>query len=120
MTSPAPTPRVSLVIPLYNGAAVIGRALDSVRAHGTVTQVGLHVKPATIDPMHLSNLDLSLIGTWCYPVYDWPRITALIASGKYPVEKVLTEVIDVNDVVTGGFDRLLDPTGTAQKLLVRV
>ncbi|MDP9885475.1 glycosyltransferase involved in cell wall biosynthesis [Sinomonas atrocyanea] len=32
MTSPAPTPRVSLVIPLYNGAAVIGRALDSVRA----------------------------------------------------------------------------------------
>lgn len=95
-------------------------ALESVRAHGTVTQVGLHVKPATIDPMHLSNLDLTLVGTWCYPVYDWPRITALIASGKYPVEKVLTEVIDVKDVVTGGFDRLLDPTGTAQKLLVRV
>lgn len=32
MTSPASTPRVSLVIPLYNGGAVIGRALDSVRA----------------------------------------------------------------------------------------
>ncbi|MDQ4490809.1 2,3-butanediol dehydrogenase [Sinomonas sp. ASV486] len=95
-------------------------ALEGVRAHGTVTQVGLHVKPATIDPMHLSNLDLSLIGTWCYPVYDWPRITALVASGKYPVEKVLTEVIDVDNIVEGGFERLLDPEGTAQKLLVRV
>jgi (R,R)-butanediol dehydrogenase/meso-butanediol dehydrogenase/diacetyl reductase len=95
-------------------------ALDSLRAHGTATQVGLHVKPATIDPMHLSNKDLSLIGTWCYPVYDFPRITALIAAGRYPVERVLTEVIPVDDIVARGFDRLLDPAGDAQKLLVQV
>ena len=95
-------------------------ALDSLRAHGTATQVGLHVGTATIDPMALSNKDLSLIGTWCYPVYDFPRITALIASGRYPVEKVLTEVIPVGDIVARGFDRLLDPDGDAQKVLVEV
>lgn len=93
-------------------------ALDSLRAHGTATQVGLHTKPATIDPMALSNKDLSLIGTWCYPVYDFPRIIALIATGSYPVQRVLTEVISVTDVVTRGFDRLLDPDGDAQKVLV--
>jgi (R,R)-butanediol dehydrogenase/meso-butanediol dehydrogenase/diacetyl reductase len=95
-------------------------ALASLRAHGTATQVGLHVKPATIDPMALSNKDLSLIGTWCYPVYDFPRIIALIAAGRYPVERVLTEVIPVDDIVARGFDRLLDPDGDAQKVLVRV
>jgi (R,R)-butanediol dehydrogenase/meso-butanediol dehydrogenase/diacetyl reductase len=95
-------------------------ALDSLRAHGTATQVGLHVRPATIDPMALSNRDLSLVGTWCYPVYDFPRITALVATGRYPVEKVLTEVIPVDDIVARGFDRLLDPDGDAQKLLVKV
>ena len=95
-------------------------ALESLRAHGTATQVGLHVEPATIDPMALSNRDLSLIGTWCYPVHDFPRITALIASGRLPVEKVLTEVIGVRDIVARGFGRLLDPAGDAQKLLVRV
>ncbi|WP_433281574.1 2,3-butanediol dehydrogenase [Pseudonocardia xinjiangensis] len=95
-------------------------ALASLRAHGTATQVGLHVAPATIDPMALSNRDLSLIGTWCYPVHDFPRITALIATGRLPVEKVLTEVIGVDDIVARGFERLLDPAGDAQKLLVRV
>jgi len=100
--------------------AGLNAALSSTRAHGTVTQVGLHVRPATIDPMYISNFDISLIGTWCYPVYDWPRITALIGTGRFPVEKVLTEVIPVSDVVTRGFDRLLDPQGDAQKLLVKV
>jgi (R,R)-butanediol dehydrogenase/meso-butanediol dehydrogenase/diacetyl reductase len=95
-------------------------ALESLRAHGAATQVGLHVRPATIDPMALSNRDLSLIGTWCYPVYDFPRVIALIATGGFPVQQVLTEVIDVTDIVARGFDRLLDPTGDAQKLLVQV
>lgn len=95
-------------------------ALDSVRSAGTVTQVGLHVKPATIDPMALSNRDLSLVGTWCYPVYDWPRIIALVASGRFPVEKVLSDIIDIDQLVSRGFDRLLDPEGDAQKVLVRV
>jgi (R,R)-butanediol dehydrogenase/meso-butanediol dehydrogenase/diacetyl reductase len=98
----------------------LNAALASVRSAGTVTQVGLHVKPAAIEPMALSNRDLTLTGTWCYPVYDWPRIIALVASGRYPVERVLTEIIDVHDVVSRGFDRLLDPDGDAQKLLVRV
>jgi (R,R)-butanediol dehydrogenase/meso-butanediol dehydrogenase/diacetyl reductase len=98
----------------------LNSALASVRSAGTVAQVGLHVKPAAIDPMALSNRDLTLVGTWCYPVYDWPRIIALVASGRFPVERVLTEVIDVHDVVARGFDRLLDPDGDAQKLLVRV
>jgi (R,R)-butanediol dehydrogenase / meso-butanediol dehydrogenase / diacetyl reductase len=95
-------------------------ALDSVRSAGTVTQVGLHVKPATIDPMALSNRDLSLVGTWCYPVYDWPRIIALVASGRFPVEQVLSDIVDVDQLVARGFDRLLDPDGDAQKVLVRV
>jgi (R,R)-butanediol dehydrogenase / meso-butanediol dehydrogenase / diacetyl reductase len=94
--------------------------LQAVRSHGTVTQVGLHVKPASIDPMNLSNRDLSLIGTWCYPVTDWPRIIALVASGRFPVEKALSDVIPVDDIVSRGFDRLLDPNGDAQKILVEV
>lgn len=95
-------------------------ALESVRSGGTVAQVGLHVKPAIIDPMAMANKDLTLVGTWCYPVYDWPRIIALVASGRYPVEKVVSEIIDVENIVVDGFERLLDPNGDAQKLLVRV
>jgi (R,R)-butanediol dehydrogenase/meso-butanediol dehydrogenase/diacetyl reductase len=60
-------------------------ALASVRSRGTATQVGLHVRPASIDPMDLANRDITLTGTWCYPVQDWPRIIALVASGHLHV-----------------------------------
>jgi (R,R)-butanediol dehydrogenase / meso-butanediol dehydrogenase / diacetyl reductase len=100
--------------------AGLNAALAAVRSHGTITQVGLHVKPASIDPMNLSNRDLSLIGTWCYPVTDWPRIIALVASGRFPVEKAVSDVVPVADIVKRGFDRLLDPAGDAQKILVEV
>jgi (R,R)-butanediol dehydrogenase / meso-butanediol dehydrogenase / diacetyl reductase len=95
-------------------------ALASVRSRGTVTQVGLHVRPASIDPMDLANRDITLTGTWCYPVQDWPRIIALVASGRLPVEKVLSEVVDIEHVVERGFVRLLEPGTDAQKVLVRV
>ena len=37
--------------------------------------------------MLLAQRDLTLVGTWCYPVTDFPRIVGLIASGRFPVEK---------------------------------
>src|SRR3954453_1489499 len=47
--------------------------IDATRSAGTVVQTGLHTKPASIDPMQVSRKDLSIVGTWCYPIYDWPR-----------------------------------------------
>ena len=34
--------------------------------------------------MVLSEHDITLAGTWCYPVTDWPRIIDLIARGRLP------------------------------------
>jgi (R,R)-butanediol dehydrogenase/meso-butanediol dehydrogenase/diacetyl reductase len=68
--------------------------------------------------MALSEKDLSLIGSWCYRITDWPRIIRLAASGKYPVERVVTSQIALDDVVTAGFDVLVDPAGNQLKVLV--
>jgi (R,R)-butanediol dehydrogenase / meso-butanediol dehydrogenase / diacetyl reductase len=82
-----------------------------------VVQTGLHTKPATIDAMALSEKDISLIGSWCYLITDWPRIIRLIASQKYPVEKVVTARIPLEEVVPKGFDVLVDPQGDQLKVL---
>ena len=50
-------------------------------------------------------------------VTDWPRVIRLIAQGKYPVEKIVTARLPLADVVTGGFDRLIDPRGEQVKVL---
>lgn len=93
-------------------------ALASVRSAGRVVQTGLHTRPAAIDAMLLAQRDLSLIGTWCYPVTDFPRIAALIAAGRFPVERIVTARIAIEDIVAKGFETLLSPTGDQVKVLV--
>lgn len=68
--------------------------------------------------MVLSEHDITLAGTWCYPVTDWPRIIDLISRGRYPVEKVVSAQIEMADVVEKGFETLLSPTGDQVKVLV--
>jgi (R,R)-butanediol dehydrogenase/meso-butanediol dehydrogenase/diacetyl reductase len=92
-------------------------ALTSTRRRGSVVQTGLHTKPATLDAMALSENDISLVGSWCYLITDWPRIIRLIASGKYPVEKIVTARIPLEEVVPRGFDILIDPRGDELKVL---
>jgi (R,R)-butanediol dehydrogenase/meso-butanediol dehydrogenase/diacetyl reductase len=69
--------------------------------------------------MRLSEHDITLAGTWCYPVTDWPRIIGLIAGGRLPVERVVTAQVPMDDVVRRGFEVLLSPTGDQVKVLVQ-
>jgi (R,R)-butanediol dehydrogenase / meso-butanediol dehydrogenase / diacetyl reductase len=96
----------------------LATALTSVRPRGSIVQTGLHTKPATLDAMLLAQKDVSLVGSWCYLITDWPRIIRLIASGKYPVGKAVTARIPLEDVVPRGFDVLVDPRGDQLKVLV--
>lgn len=93
-------------------------ALHQVRKRGTVVQTGLHTAPAEIDAMQLAAKDVTLVGSWCWYMTDWPRIVRLIAAGKYPVGKAVTATVPLEDVVTKGFDVLVDPTGDQLKVLV--
>jgi (R,R)-butanediol dehydrogenase/meso-butanediol dehydrogenase/diacetyl reductase len=97
----------------------LNTCIDATRKAGTVVQTGLHTKPAAIDPMQIALKDLTISGTWCYPIYDWPRIIGLVSSGRCPVERVVTAQIDADDVVSGAFEPLLDPQGHEMKVMVR-
>jgi (R,R)-butanediol dehydrogenase/meso-butanediol dehydrogenase/diacetyl reductase len=109
---------VDAVIECSGNERALQTALASVRSAGRVVQTGLHTRPASIDPMVLSEHDITLAGTWCYPVTDFPRIVSLIAAGRYPVEKVVSAQIPIEDIVSEGFQSLLDPAGTQTKVLV--
>jgi (R,R)-butanediol dehydrogenase/meso-butanediol dehydrogenase/diacetyl reductase len=80
--------------------------------------VGLHVQDASIDAMELAQRELSLVGVWCYPVQEWPRVTGQVASGAFPVERIVSDRIQLGDTVDSGFEALLDPEGDQIKILV--
>ena len=68
--------------------------------------------------MVLSERDITLGGTWCFPTTDWPRIIDLIGRGLLPVEKAVSAQVSI-DRVTEGFETLLDPTGDQVKMLLQ-
>lgn len=100
--------------------AALNTCVEAVRNHGTVAQTGLHVRKATVDPALWALKDITIEAIWCYPVTSWPRIINMIASGRLPVEKLITSHIDATDVVEKGFRPLLDPLGTEMKVMVTV
>jgi len=78
------------------------------------------VRPAAIRAETLALKDLTLIGTWCYPVQDFPRVAGLVASGRLPVERVISSVVPLESAVEGGFERLI-ARGTGEvKVLIEV
>jgi (R,R)-butanediol dehydrogenase / meso-butanediol dehydrogenase / diacetyl reductase len=111
---------VDVAIECAGNARALDDCVMSTRRAGTVVQTGLHVGKAEVTPMVWSENDLTIAGTWCYRVYDWQRIAALIQSGAFPVERVISGRIGMDETVPGGFDVLIDPEGSAVKILVEV
>lgn len=93
--------------------------VSAVRGNGTVVQTGLHTGPASVDPMAWCLKDIRIEATWCYPVQAWPRVARLVATGRFPIERVVSSTTTIERVVEDGFDRLIDPTGDELKVLVR-
>lgn len=108
---------VDAAIECAGKAAALNTCVEAVRPQGSVVQTGLHVAPATTVPETWSLKDLTIEGTWCYNVTDWPRVIRLISTGRYPVDKVVTSRLGLDSIVTEGFDRLIDPTGEEVKVL---
>jgi len=110
---------VDLAIECSGSSPGLSSCVTHTRKRALIVQTGLHTKPATLDAMALSEKDLTLFGSWCWQMTDWPRIIRMVASGRYPVGKAVTTEIPLEDVVSDGFETLLDPQGDQLKVLVR-
>lgn len=108
---------VDVAIECAGKELALNAAVDAVRPQGTVVQTGLHVRAATTYPERWAAKDITIEGTWCYGVTDWPRVIRLIARGRLPVERIVTTTLSLRDVVQDGFDRLIDPAGDQVKVL---
>jgi (R,R)-butanediol dehydrogenase/meso-butanediol dehydrogenase/diacetyl reductase len=71
-------------------------AIRSLRRRGTLAQTGLFVGEAPVEPMLWALNDLTIVGTWCYWVYDFERIAAQISAGDLPVERVVTSGVTLD------------------------
>lgn len=100
--------------------AALNACVDAVRRQGTVVQVGLQTSPITVNALSWTFKDIIVRGSICYPCDSWPKVMDLIASGRFPVEKIVTSIVPLEDGIERGFMPLMDPTGDELKVLLEV
>ena len=84
--------------------------INSLRNGGTAILVALFAKPVTHDALNQTLRELTIIGTAAYRNI-FPEVIALISSGRLPVEKLITSVITLDEIVDKGFEALVnDPS----------
>ena len=109
---------VDVAIECVGKEDALNTCVEAVRRRGVVVQAGLHVGKASTDPMLWALKDITIEATWCYPITMWPRIIALVESGKLPISKIIDGRIQAEDVVSKGFDLLTAASNDKLKILV--
>ncbi|RXK86065.1 2,3-butanediol dehydrogenase [Filimonas effusa] len=81
--------------------------IQSLKNGGVALIVALFGKPATINAFDLVAREITLKGVIAYRNI-FPEVINLIASGKLPVEKLVTSKIILDNIVNDGFEALLN------------
>jgi (R,R)-butanediol dehydrogenase/meso-butanediol dehydrogenase/diacetyl reductase len=95
-------------------------ALAALRPGGIVVQTGVPVTPPTLDLRSLMLRGLRIAGSVGFPLDCWPTVMGLVASGRYPVQKILSGTVGFDDGLAAVFERLLDPAGSELKVIIEV
>ncbi len=109
---------VDIFIDAAGAQASFDTGINSLRNGGTAVLVALFGKKVTHDALNQTLRELTIIGTAAYRNI-FPQVIALISSGKLPVEKLVTSVISLDEIVEKGFEALTnDPSEV--KILVDI
>ena len=97
--------------------AVLDTLLDAVRPGGVVVNVSIWGHPATVDMQKLVLKEIDLRGTIAY-ANDHPATIKLVQEGKVDLAPFITGRIALDDLVSTGFDALINHNDTQVKILV--
>ncbi|TFD65047.1 2,3-butanediol dehydrogenase [Cryobacterium sp. Hb1] len=96
---------------------VLDQLFDAVRPAGVIVNVSIWGKPATIDMQKLVLKEIDLRGTIAY-VRDHPATIKLVQDGRVKLAPFITGRIALDDLITQGFDTLINHKETAVKIIV--
>jgi len=100
--------------------AALDLCIRAVKRTGTIAQVGLFVGTPRVDMFKVSEKGIRVVGCWGNDITIGPRLVGLIAGGGFPVEKVISGRVRLDNAVADGFDRLVQPGNDQLKILIAV
>ncbi|WP_436737708.1 2,3-butanediol dehydrogenase [Streptomyces sp. BBFR102] len=96
---------------------VLDTLFDAVKPGGVITVISIWGKPASLDMHKLVLKEIDLRGTIAY-VNSHPQTIKLVQEGRIDLAPFITKVIGLDDLVSEGFDTLINHNETAVKVLV--
>jgi (R,R)-butanediol dehydrogenase/meso-butanediol dehydrogenase/diacetyl reductase len=97
--------------------AVLDTLLDAVKPAGVVVNVSIWGHPATVDMQKLVLKEIDLRGTIAY-AHDHAATIKLVQDGKIDLAPFITGRIALDDLISGGFDQLINHNETQVKIIV--
>ena len=93
-------------------------AVESVHNVGKIVIVGIFEGPSAFNFFSLSATDKVVIGTLAYTVDDFQGVANLLATGQLKTEPLITGRIKLDDLVSKGFDELVNNKDANIKIIV--
>jgi len=87
------------------------------RTRGRIVVVGIHSAPQKVDLFRFFWRELNLAGARVYEAEDFERSIDLAASGSLPLDRVVTNVLPLEELATGM--RLMERGGDVMKVLIK-
>lgn len=97
---------VDVAIECTGSESGINLCFDALRKQGMYVQSGLSLGEVKVRPWQWALKDIQMIGLWCCNYYDYDNIIQLVADKRIDVEKLVTKVIKLDDIVSEGFEAL--------------
>ena len=100
------------------------QAIRSTRKEGDVTIVSVFEEPASFQPNYLMMAERTLRGSYGYQAGPLARdgefatTVQMLEEGQFDADRYITDHISLNNIVSDGFEPLLDPTSEHVKILV--
>ena len=94
-------------------------AIDVTKPRGTVVIVSIFGHSIEWNPMQLTNTGVKLTSTIAYTPSTFQQTIDLINEGNLKVKDVITDEIELNDIVESGFEQLVNDKSQS-KILVKL
>lgn len=109
---------VDVAVECAGHVSALDLCIEATKRTGHVALVGLISGQTPIDLFKVCEKGLRLIGCWGNEFTLGPRLVAMIESGRFPVECLVTKTVSLDDAITDGFDVLAQPGSDHLKILI--
>jgi len=93
-------------------------AVEVIRNCGRAVIVGIFEEPSSFNFFSLSATDKVVIGTLAYTIDDFAGVAKLLASGALKADPLITGKISMDDIVSKGFEELVNNKDANIKIIV--